>query len=954
MEIARVMKPRWTEIAQEVVWMLCALCVCAAVMGCQPSAIVSQTAAPLGASFPYHEAVLANGMRVITLEDRSAPVASVQLWYHVGSKDEQPSRHGFAHMFEHMMFQGTPRLRAAEHQTLIQSTGGDANAYTSFDQTVYTQRVPANQLELVMWLESERMAFLRIDAEGFATERKVVAEEYHKTAEQPYGTLLDSVLPSLFGGGTYSWSPIGDMAQLKQAQPPELQAFWETYYTPNNATLVVVGDIDHEEVQALAARYFGWIPRYPDKPPLAVPPAALSAMAHQITHQDPKGPVPIAALVYRTVPSGHADETALQMLGEILGGGESSRLYVKMVLEDQSAAVAAAGAIAFESDGLFALAAVLPPLGGDQDAALATLRAEMARIIADGPTDRELQRVKNEALRGLVTSHLSVESKAQLLGTAAVLYKDLPLVNRQLEDIRAVTPADIQRVARAYLTAEREAEVRVSPSLLGFLIPKPTAPEDAPADALTPAASSSAPDSWGKPGLSRPDALPDLPPVAAPLTADLTQELATITLPNGLRVVALTDHEVPFVTFSLGLRACAADDLADALGAGSIAAQMLTRGTAQRDYQRLSEQLAFDAVSLSASVNMDSGSVSAAAVTDQAPLAIAYLAEVVMTPTFPADQLDLLKDQYRTSRKVQESSPDFIADKTLRAALYGDHPYAREADPTLDQLDALTSDTLRAWWTSHVSPQTATLYIAGDLTPDAAFDLARAHFGAWTPAAAPTPAQPAASPPTPAPTQILLVDHPAEQSQIRVASLGITRDHPDYLTTLSLNHVFGGGSLESWLNKSIRGDKGLTYGAYGGFSAGLRAGAFTIHTFSQNDSVPLVITTILEQIDRLRTTPPAADELERAQRFITGDFVLSRETPQDAIADQWFLDLQRLPPDYFTRLLAAVSATTPADITRVAAQHIDPSRLLIVVVGPADALAEPLRAIAPVTVISAP
>ncbi len=210
--------------------------------------------------FDYQSMTLDNGLQVISLEDFSCPIVAVHLWYHVGSKDEDPERQGFAHMFEHMMFRGTDRLGSTDHFDFIRQTGGTCNAYTTFDQTVYTQTLPANQLNLALWLEAERMSMLKIDQDAFDTERKVVEEERRMGINRPYGKLLEKVLPHIFPDHPYRWSTIGSIPHLRSASVPELREFWTKYYVPNNATLVVVGAVKHGEVQQLAQRNFGWIP----------------------------------------------------------------------------------------------------------------------------------------------------------------------------------------------------------------------------------------------------------------------------------------------------------------------------------------------------------------------------------------------------------------------------------------------------------------------------------------------------------------------------------------------------------------------------------------------------------------------------------------------------------------------------------------------------------------------
>ncbi len=291
----------------------------AVVLLCAPVLLASER------RYPFKEIKLENGLTVISLEDFSCPIVAVQVWYHVGSKDEDPARQGFAHMFEHMMFRGTDRLGATDHFDHLRRVGGNTNAYTAFDQTVYVEELPSNQLELAFWLEAERMAFLKIDQDGFDTERKVVEEERRMGLNSPYGTVPEKLLAQIYEKHPYRWTPIGKIPHLRSATIDELQAFWDRYYVPNNATLVVVGAVKNAEIQRLARKYFSWIPACPDPPRVTVrePPQTKNKT---VRIMEDKGPLPIVGVLYRTVPNDHPDQLPLGMLLGIVGGGESSRL----------------------------------------------------------------------------------------------------------------------------------------------------------------------------------------------------------------------------------------------------------------------------------------------------------------------------------------------------------------------------------------------------------------------------------------------------------------------------------------------------------------------------------------------------------------------------------------------------------------------------------------------------
>ena len=277
--------------------------------------------------YPFEKKVLDNGLTVISLEDHSCPIVAVQVWYHVGSKDEDPQRQGFAHMFEHMMFRGTDRLGPEDHFTYVRQTGGSCNAYTSFDNTTYINELPSNQLALALWLEAERMAFLTIDDESFYKERAVVEEERRlRSLNTPYGTVPEKLLPVIFEKHPYQWTPIGQIPHLRAATIDELQAFWDKYYVPNNATLIVVGDTTHARVQELAEQYFGWIPRSPDPPLMTIVEPPQTAQ-RKITIPEKKGPVPIVFGTRIACSPGVGDEGRFEVGSAVILG--CGRVFVK-------------------------------------------------------------------------------------------------------------------------------------------------------------------------------------------------------------------------------------------------------------------------------------------------------------------------------------------------------------------------------------------------------------------------------------------------------------------------------------------------------------------------------------------------------------------------------------------------------------------------------------------------
>jgi zinc protease len=891
----------------------------------------------------YRETRLPNGMRVITVEQPGAPVVAVHLWYHVGAKDEQPGRQGFAHMFEHMMFRGTDRLGPEDHFKHIRRTGGECNAYTAFDQTVYVQELPAEQLELALWLESERMGFLRIDQASFDTERKVVEEERRLGLNQPYGSIAEKALAELFAGRAYGWSPIGNIAHLRAASVQDLRDFWQRYYVPNNATLVMVGAIQHDSAQKLAEKYFGWMPKEADPPRVPVPPPG-SFQGRAITLKDDSAPAPAVAAIWRTVPSKHDDFIPLQLLGTILGGGESSRLYREIVAEKQLGVIALATAFSLEYDGLFAAGGVMMPFGKSGPAILDVIKSHVERLKSEPVTEKELLKAKNQVMAGLAKQQLSAGSRAALVGNAAVLQGDTTRAFTQLERVRKVTAADLQRVAKQYLAADGMVSGSIEQNLLGSLLgKKKSAEEDAP---ITAKPETGAPPKV-KAGLNRPTAFPDKPPMAG-RTASATPKHERFALPNGLKVIVVPRPRAQYVTAELGLLDGAWTETKP--GTVSLAASMLTKGTAKHTEKELAEELETYAINLGGNASLDAANVTAGCLREHLPRAINLMAEVVRTPTFPEAEFEKNRKQVLTSLAITAREPATIAERELRKRLFGDHPYARTPTGEAKDVEALKPGDLGQWWKVWCQPNHAVLLVAGDVTAAGVRQLAESAFGDWSASQRETAAV-MPEPPAAQPTHIVLVDQPgAIQSQIRIGQRSFARNHPEYAVARVVSDYFG-GSFSSRLNEVIRVQKGLTYGASGGFSPDKFTGRFVVGTFSKTESTAAAVKAALDEVERIRTEGPSEHELTDTKANFRGKVALQRETPQQVAGELWRAELYGLPSDYVDRTVARATAVGPEECLSFAREWVDPTKLVVIVVGSAEKLKAELEKIAPVTVV---
>jgi zinc protease len=406
---------------------------------------------------------LDNGLQVVLAQDTSRPVVNVQVWYRVGSKDERKGRTGFAHLFEHMMFRGSANVGPEEHMRYVREAGGAINAFTNFDRTVYWQTIPSNHLDRILWLEADRMASLVVNEENFKKEREVVKEERRLRIENPpYGMLAEWVLDATFQAYPYKYLPIGSMEDLNAATAADVKEFFDTYYVPDNATLVVVGDIDTKVALDLARKHFGRIPRSKNVPRVkAVEPPQKEVRA--LNKSDQKAPLPAVASAFKLPSLGHADTYALQVAFDILSTGESSRMYRKLVYEEQSAVAAQAQLLLLEGPSIGFLFGIANQ-GKDVKDVAKSIRAVVDGLAAAPPSAEELDKVKNTIVSRLVVGRQTMQEKADDLASAASLMGDPERYNTELTKYQAVTAADVQRVIKEYLAEGRETRLFIAPA----------------------------------------------------------------------------------------------------------------------------------------------------------------------------------------------------------------------------------------------------------------------------------------------------------------------------------------------------------------------------------------------------------------------------------------------------------------------------------------------------------
>ena len=413
--------------------------------------------------FDYRIATLPNGLTVILSEDHSTPITHVEVWYRVGSKNERPGRTGFAHLFEHLMFKGSQNVQSDQHLSFISRVGGDGNAYTTEDATVFLQTVPSQYLPLVFWLEADRMATLRIDQRTLDAEREVVKEERRWRYEnEPFGLLSELLYDYAYVSHPYKHTPIGSMADLEAASIEDVRAFFETYYVPENATLIVVGDFETDNALQMIEHYFGRVPKAPRPVPREIPREPAQQAERRVTLEADNWPLPAVVVAHHITYDGHPDAYPLHIASKVLSDGQSSRVFRRLVYDEQIAISAFGQGNITEDPNLFYAVAIVGP-GSTPEQAEAALIDELEQLKNEPITDQELQRSKNQFARDYVIGRFTNSQKAAHLAHAAVVHDDVTTADGEFDIFMNITKEDVRRVAQTYFTDQSRMVMTILP-----------------------------------------------------------------------------------------------------------------------------------------------------------------------------------------------------------------------------------------------------------------------------------------------------------------------------------------------------------------------------------------------------------------------------------------------------------------------------------------------------------
>jgi zinc protease len=905
-------------------------------------------------NIPYEQFTLKNGLRVLVHTDRKAPVVAVSVWYHVGSKDEPKGKTGFAHLFEHLMFNGSENSPGDFFEPLSQIGATDYNGTTWFDRTNYFQTVPTGAIDKILWLESDRMGHLlgAVTQEKLDNQRGVVQNEKRQSDNEPFGTVEYTVYDTLFPAGhPYRHSTIGTMADLNGASLEDVKNWFRAKYGPNNAVLVLAGDIDLKTARAKVERWFGDIPRGPAVTRPGAPVPTLSAPVSKVM----KDQVPFTrvARYWTTEGLNGKDTTALQAAATVLGGLSSSRLDNALIRNEKIAVGATASVQAFEKIGVLTVSADVKP---GVDAALVAKRLDeiIAGFLKNGPSADEVRRVATQSASGTIGGLEAVGGfggKAVALAEGLVYSNDPAKYKKELSELAALTPAQIATAARKWmsrpvfnLTVEPGTR-DTSPAALALT------GDDVSGATPPPPPAAAAPSEPPKPTRTA-------PPVGTLTDLDFPA-IERTTLANGIPVFFARRAAVPVVRMSVSFDAGFAADPKSALGTQSLMLALMDEGTATRTSVQIAEESERLGARISTGGSIDRSSVSLYALTPNLAPSLALAADIVRNPAFDPQEVERLRGQQLARIKAQLSSPDGVGGYMMPALLYGkDHPYGVPGTGTgeASAVAKLSRDAIVQFHRDWIRPSNAQIFVVGDTTLDALKPLLETTFGNWAEDRRAKPAK-SFTAPIPAPTnKIYLVDRPGSGQSVILGGQVLKQKGRDDLVDLRQANDVLGGSFLSRLNTDLRETKGWSYGVGSQVRNVEDRTSFAIQAPVQADRTGDSIVALIAQIrDFLGSKGTTAAELERTTNGSIRELPGAFETSDAVLGSVQRIIWLGRPDDYYERLPARYRTMTAAQFDAAAKANIDLSKMTWLVVGDAKSVKPQLDKIGlPVEILPAP
>ncbi len=892
---------------------------------------------------PYTEYKLDNGLRVILHEDKSDPLVHVDVTYHVGSGREDIGKSGFAHFFEHMMFQGSENVDDEQHFKLITESGGTLNGTTNSDRTNYFETVPSNQLEKMLWLEADRMGYFlnAVTQEKFEVQRETVKNERGQRVDnRPYGLLNERVGEAMYPEGhPYSWSVIGYLEDLDRASLNDLKKFFLRWYGPNNAVLTIGGDIDTEQTLEWVKTYFGNIPAGPEVGEPTAPPVTLDADRY-ISLEDNVS-LPLIYMAWPTVKAYHPDEAPLDVLMSIMGDGKTSLLYKN--LEKTGLAVSSAtGHGCRELHCQFTMYALPNPAKGASLADLEqTMRDSLVEFEERGVEPDDLTRVKAGIVSGLIYGLESTSGKVSQLANYATIQDDADGIGHEVARYEGVSAEDVMRVYRKYIKDKPAVIMSIVPKGSPEMIAAPdtwsryerTIPEDTSADDFN----------WSLPDDGDFDR--SVVPPAGENPSIKAPDVYTASLSNGIKVTGAVNDETPTTTVRVQMKVGQTHEPLEKLGLAANLAQYLNdAGTESSSAEELSNRLD----KLGSSVSFGGGETYTTmfirSLTKNLDETVEIAREKLLEPAFTQEDFDRLKAQTIEGIKQSKKNAGSVAWATFDRLMYGDeNPVAWSGSGTLETVEATTLADYRDFYERNYSPKIASIMVVSDLG-ETQVSSALAPLSTWQGSDVSTVAD-KPYPELAAGTLYFINKDDAAQSEIRIGKRALPYDATGEFYRAGLMNYALGGAFNSRINLNLREDKGYTYGARSGFNGSNVRGSYVASAGVKKDKTAESIVEFVKEINAYHESGITPEELAFTKSAIGQRDARSYETPRQKLGFISRMVNYNLKPSFVDDQSDILQNMTKAEADALASKHLNVDEMVMVVVGDKDAVLDDVKAL---------
>lgn len=900
----------------------------------RPAATVTRS--PLSVTEDVRKTVLENGLTVLTKEVHTAPVVSVQVWYKVGSRNEAPGVNGIAHQLEHMLFKGTT-TRPIQFGRLFSALGSESNAFTSFDQTAYFGTVERNKLKALLELEADRMQNALINDEQLASEKRVVISELQGYENSPTYRLDRAVRRAAFPNSPYGLPVGGTKADVEKFTAEKVRDYYNRFYSPDNATLIVVGDFDTAPTLKAVKEVFGKVPdrvraqgagrrEQGGEGQRSRESTATRPNSKPIVLKEP-GAAATLQVVYSLPDANHPDVPALDTMDYILTEGRSSRLYQTLV-ESGLASAAGGGTANMMAGGWYELSATAAP--GQQ---LDKIEAVQERAIADlrtkGVTPEELNRAKAQLKATIILSNRDISSQATQLGYSQTTAGDYRYIDRYLAALDKVTTDDVKRVANTYLATEKRTVGKFEPTQIAGQ------PGGAGGEGTGQTAESF---NLGPP-VDPVEVAKYLPPVDVAATPKARRLPEEFTLDNGLQVLLLPDSSTPTVTLSGHIKAGTEFDPNQLGGLASMTADNLMNGTKNQNALQLAKALEDRGASLGFAANREGVEIGGYSLKTDLPVVIQTMADVVQNATFPDRELELSRQRALTQLKIDLDNPGRVAQRKFQQTIYpANHPF--HTFPTKESLQSIDRQQVVEFYRTHYRPDQTILTLLGDFEPKAVRSLLTQQLAKWQETGKPpTIAYPSVSLPSKI-EQFNPIMPGKTQSIVILGYRGIDRKDPRYYTSLVLNQILGGDTLSSRLGTELRDRQGLTYGVYSAFQAGRHAGPFAIRMQTDPTDAQKAIASTRKLLQQIQTQGVKSEEVQAAKRSLTSSYTVSLASPDELASTILMNAVFGLGEAELRDFPQKIQAVTLEKVNLAAKELLQPDKLAIVTAGPGSNTAQ--------------